>query len=84
LGIYAALELGTGFLGVAVLFGLPEIERLYAGSVAEGLAGILLRGALCAVCLVPPTVLTGATLPAVSRCVEGPSVAWLPLRSGDR
>jgi spermidine synthase len=77
LRVYAALELGTAFLGIGVLYGLPEIERFYAGRVAEGFAGILLRGVLCAVCLVPPTVLMGATLPAVSRCVEGRWLGYL-------
>src|SRR5205823_12664137 len=36
-------------------------------------------GAVCAVCLLPPTLLMGATLPAVARWVETTpqGVAWL-------
>ena len=37
--------------------------------VGHGVAGILLRGAVCAVCLLPPTLLMGATLPAIARWV---------------
>src|SRR6186997_655970 len=44
-----------------------------------GLIGILLRGLAAAVCLLPPTLLMGATLPAMARWVrttpEG--VSWL-------
>ena len=45
----------------------------------HGLAGILLRGAVAGVCLLPPTLLMGATLPAIARWVEtGPEgVSWL-------
>ena len=52
--------------------GLPR----YAG---HGPLGILLRGAVAAVCLLPPTLLMGATLPAIARWVEsGPEgVSWL-------
>ncbi len=41
--------------------------------------GILFRGVLCAVCLLPPTLLMGATLPAIARWVEATpqGVSWL-------
>ena len=47
---------------------------------AHGLAGILLRAASSArVCLLPPTLLMGATLPAIARWVETTptGVSWL-------
>ena len=37
---------------------------------AQGFAGILFRGIICALCLLPPTILMGGTLPAVSRWLE--------------
>jgi spermidine synthase len=79
LRVYALLELGIGLIGVAVLFGVPLADQLYAASAGRGLWGILLRGAFCAVCLLPPTLLMGGTLPAIARWVETTpqSVSWL-------
>src|SRR5262245_38661396 len=79
LRVYVALELGIGIIGVAILFCLPVVDRVYATSAASGWVGILLRAALAAVCLLPPTLLMGATLPAVARCVEATphGISWL-------
>jgi spermidine synthase len=71
LRVYAILELGTAAFGVIVLFSLPLVEHLYIAAVSNGLPGLLLRGIACAVCLLPPTLLMGATLPAISRWVAG-------------
>jgi len=78
LRIYALLELGTAAFGILVLFGLPLIEHLYLSAVSSGLPGMLLRGIACAICLLPPTLLMGATLPAISRWVAGSAgaAAW--------
>ncbi len=70
LRVYALLELGIGIIGIALLIGMPVLEGLYTSHVGHGLRGILLRGAVCAVCLLPPTVLMGATLPAIARWTE--------------
>ena len=79
LRVYALIELGIGIIGVGVLFGMPCVNRLYAAHVGSGLAGVLTRGAISALCLLPPTVLMGATLPAVGRWVEATprGVSWL-------
>lgn len=79
LRVYALLEAGIGVLGVLVLFGLPALGNLYAAVSAAGFVGILLRGVFCAVCLLVPTMLMGATLPAVARWVEATpaGVSWL-------
>jgi spermidine synthase len=79
LRVYAVLELGVGLIGLAVLFGVPHVERVYSLYVGHGLPGVLLRGAVAAVCLLPPTLLMGATLPAVARWVEATpqGVSWL-------
>ncbi len=70
LRVYAAIELGTGALGIAVLLWMPS---------GYGLSGFWARGLVAAVCLLPPTLLMGATLPALSRQMETASdgVRWL-------
>jgi spermidine synthase len=70
LRVYALLELGTGAFGFAVLFGLPLIQHLDTASIGHGLPGILLRSVASAMCLLPPTLMMGATLPAISRWIE--------------
>ena len=79
LRVYALLELGIGAIGLVVLFGMPSVEQVYARYAGHGPPGILLRGAVAGVCLLPPTLLMGATLPAIARWVEtGPEgVSWL-------
>src|SRR5881397_566172 len=78
LRVYAFLELGVGAFGIAILFGLPFIGRVYAGA-TSGMAALVARGAISAVCLVPPTLLMGASFPAIARWVEGSSkpIAWM-------
>ena len=79
LRVYAALELGIGAIGIAILFVVPWISHIYTANGGRGLSGILLRGAVAGVCLLPPTVLMGATLPAMARWVETTreGVSWL-------
>jgi len=79
LRIYACLELGIGLLGLAVLFGVPLIGRLYVAGPSQGLAGLVVRGVVAAICLLPPTLLMGASLPALARGVETTSkgVCWI-------
>jgi spermidine synthase len=79
LRVYAALELAIGIIGVAIQVGMPTIDSLYMAFVGYGLASILLRAAVCALCLLPPTILMGATLPAIARWVETTpqGISWL-------
>lgn len=79
LRVYAVLEASIGLLGVLVPLGVPLAGHLYAPHGATGVPGLLLRGLTCAVCLLPPTLLIGATLPAVARWVEATpnGVSWL-------
>jgi spermidine synthase len=79
LRIYALMELGIGIIGLLVLFAIPLVGGLYAAGVGYGLPGIWLRGLVAALCLLPPTLLMGATLPAVARWVEATpkGVSWL-------
>src|SRR4051812_32248930 len=70
LRVYAILELGIALAGVAVFFAMPSIARIYVPHAGHGLFGIILRGVVCVICLLPPTMLMGATLPAIARWVE--------------
>lgn len=77
--VYAVIELLIGLLGFALLFLIPLIGTIYLTSVGHGMGGILLRAVVASVCLLPPTILMGATLPAISRWVDATreGVAWL-------
>src|SRR6185503_7415343 len=79
LRVYAGLELGIGITALALLFGMPLVGGAYTAWAGGGVSGILLRGVAAGVCLLPPTVLMGATLPAIARWVETTpqGVAWL-------
>src|SRR5688500_6750038 len=61
LRVYAVLELGIGVAGIAVLVAIPRVGELYTTLVGYGMPGILLRAAVCSICLLPPTMLMGAT-----------------------
>ena len=84
LKVYAALEAGIGLLGLLVLFGVPYIDRAYILGFQSGLSNQVLRGLLAAVCLLPPTFLMGASLPALSRWLEMDrrGVSWWGLLYG--
>jgi spermidine synthase len=79
LRVFGCIEATIGVCGVAVLLLVPLIGRLYVAVAGHGLSGMLLRGAVCGVCLLPPTMLMGATLPAISRWVQTTrqGVSWL-------
>src|SRR5579859_6683364 len=65
--VWALLELGIGLLGIVVFLAVPWLARVYAAAVPGGIVGIFLRGLLSAFCLMPPTILMGATLPVIAR-----------------
>ena len=68
--VYAFLELGVGAFGILALFGVPLIGRIYLAGATSGLLGVVLRGVIASVCLLPPTLLMGGSLPAMARWVE--------------
>jgi len=76
LRVYALLELGIGFFGIVVLFGLPAVAEFYTNFFWHG---IFSRALVAAVCLMPPAVLMGATLPVAARFVESTprGVSWM-------
>ncbi len=79
LRVYAVLEVAIGVSGVLMLGAMPVVQGVYVAAVGHGVPGLLLRGVFAAICLLPPTVMMGATLPAVSRWVEWSprGVSWL-------
>jgi spermidine synthase len=79
LRVYAMLEAAIAVFGLLVLWGLPYVGGLYFAIAVHGMSGVFLRGLFCAICLLPPTLLMGATLPAIARWVETTreGVAWL-------
>src|SRR5678815_4425762 len=79
LRVYAKLELIVGICGALLIVLMPLVGRIYTAMDGGGPASIVLRALASAILLLPPTVLMGATLPAISRYVQAtPSgIAWL-------
>jgi|RhiMethySRZTD1v2_1073278.scaffolds.fasta_scaffold42455_1 spermidine synthase len=70
LAVYAKVEFGIALCGILALFGMPLVDGVYTAAVGHGLPAILLRALVCALCLIPPTFLMGASLPAAARWLE--------------
>jgi spermidine synthase len=70
LRVYALLELGIAIFGIFALFGVPLVGRIYVAGATSGFLGLVLRGVIAAVCMLPPTILMGASLPALARSLE--------------
>jgi spermidine synthase len=70
LRVYAVLELMIAACGFAILRILPALGELYWSVAGQGPGGLALRSILAAALLIPPTMLMGATLPAIARGVE--------------
>ena len=66
LRVYAFLELGVAISGILVLLLIPIVADAYTAFGGRGIGGVFLRAVLCAICLLPPTLMMGATLPAIS------------------
>jgi spermidine synthase len=69
LQMYAAVELGIAICAILVQFGLPFLNRVYITGAEHGLPGMLLRASLAGICLLPPTILMGASFPVIIRWV---------------
>src|ERR1700674_2976921 len=61
LRIYAYLELGIAASALLVHFLLPLVNMAYIAGAEHGMPGFILRGFLSAICLLPPTILMGAS-----------------------
>jgi spermidine synthase len=70
LWLYGAIELGIGILGLLILFWMPLVGPIYVINAGQGLVNVLYRGVVCAICLLPPTILMGMTFPILSRSLQ--------------
>ena len=79
LRVYAAIEASIGILGLLLLVAIPGVSGVYGSLVPPGLPSVFMRTLLCVLLLLPPTILMGATLPAVARYVEATprGVSWM-------
>jgi spermidine synthase len=84
LRVYAALEFGIAVFGVLVTVAMPLVSRVYIIGAENGMPGMLLRGVVAAVCMLPSTILMGASLPAIVRGIEATprGVSWWALLYG--
>jgi spermidine synthase len=84
LRLYGFIELGIAFFAVLVHFYLPLVNRIYVAGASHGLPGALLRAFIAAVCLLPPTILMGASLPAIVGWIKSTrhGVSWWGLLYG--
>jgi spermidine synthase len=75
LKVYAYLELGIGLMGLLLLWGMPLVNNIYTSIGGN----IVVRAIIAAICLLPPTLMMGATLPAIARFVQTTpqGVAWM-------
>jgi spermidine synthase len=79
LRVYALMELGIGVMALIILYAMPLIGGVYSTWAGAGPLGMFLRALVAAICLLPPTILMGATLPAIARWIEATprGVSWL-------
>lgn len=82
--LYAAIEGGIAVFGLLELVLIPLIERVYVAGANTGPFGMTLRALTCAIALLPPTILMGASLPAIARWAKmSPrGVSWWGLLYG--
>ena len=66
LGMYALLELGIAIWGVVIVWAMPLVTEIYR---ATG-GGMTVRVLVAVASLLPPTILMGATLPAIAKSIE--------------
>lgn len=78
LRLYAYIELGIGLLGLVVLGLIPLIDQFYIAGPQYGAAAMVMRAVFCAVAILPPTILMGASLPAIARWAKATpkGVSW--------
>src|SRR5262249_47750071 len=67
---YAAIEILIGIFGIVELAAIPLIGSLYVTGAQSGLPSVLLRSLVTIVTLLPPTMLMGASLPAIVRLFD--------------
>ena len=75
----ALIEFSIGVIGIAVLWCMPYVDQVYIAIARGGSFGIVFCAVISGICLLPPTVLMGATLPAIARWIKSTpnGVSWL-------
>lgn len=76
LKVYALLELGIGLFGILIPIIMPAVTQIYVSSAQEWGAPFLARALVSALLLLPPTILMGATLPAIARWMKLTSIGY--------
>ena len=70
LRVYAGLEIAIGLIGATLPWWMPALQNWYTAlSVTSG-QDLFMRSVVAGGCLMPGTILMGATLPAVARAVS--------------
>lgn len=79
LKVYAMLELGIAISAGIVWYALPAAGQYYTQSIGPGHFDYFGRVAICVLFLLVPTMLMGATLPAIARWTKmtPEGVSWL-------
>jgi spermidine synthase len=82
--VYAVIEAGIALFGLLQLVLIPLVDAIYVAGAQSGAPGMVLRAIAAAVCLLPPTILMGASLPAIVRWAKGDSrnASWWGLLYG--
>ena len=77
--VYAILEAAIAVVGLLELWLIPTATGMYVHFAQPGAGAVALRSIIAGVCLLPPTILMGATLPAIARYVEATpqGVSWM-------
>ena len=71
--------MAIGGMPPVAMWMVPALGGAYTSWAGEGTTSLALRALVASICLIPPTLLMGATLPAIARYVESTprGVAWL-------
>jgi spermidine synthase len=72
--VYACLELGIGLIGATLPHWMPWLGNLYLSNADSSGRDLLARSLVASGCLLPATILMGATLPAIARWVKSTPV----------
>lgn len=68
--IYAVIEIFIGVIGLLLVYLSSNVHTLYMWLATHGLAGGGAKLFIAVIFLMPPTILMGATLPAIARSVR--------------
>ncbi len=68
--VYACLELGIGLIGATLPHWMPWLGNWYLSTADASGQDLLARSLVAGGCLLPATILMGATLPAIARWVR--------------